>query len=229
MNRAQKNARQKKTAKKYGTQFFELDERYKKYKSTQKARARLEEQYKSFVRKTNSRLKALENLSQESGYENIKQFAYSKAMMDIQNFFGEDKKRFASATSKLSNRQLEARINSMLEFLNSPSSTKKGIDRVWSSRESSIVKKYGISWDKALDVFERGIIKKYGNQLNSDLIMRVISAQEDDKKGLDNFLKEVTDKDYRVKKSPESLIKYIAQAKDKGILREEDILNYVNQ
>ena len=228
MNRRQRKERQKRTAQKYSLSTFELNENYKSYKSQKRARNNLEKQYKDFVKKSNRRLLALEKLSTKKGYENILTFAYRKAMIDIQSFVGDNKKRFSTATKNLSNRQLEGRINAMLEFLNSPSSTKKGIEKVWSNREAVITSRYGISWEKALDVFERGIIKKYENDLNSDLILKVIATHEADKKKFDAFMKEATNKDYRSLRNPESIIKYISQAKASSKLKEEDLLNYAN-
>lgn len=229
MNRRQKKSRDRKKTQEHDLKFYQLNEAYKRYKSKDKARQQLENQYKHFKRLANQRMTNIEKLTKQKKYKNLDSFAYRKAMIDIKNFFGENARRF-EGTENLSNRQIEARINSMLEFLNSPSSTKYGVERVWAKRENTLMEKYGsygLTWTKALDIFERGIIKKYEAEMNSDLVLKVIATNDADNKKFTKFIKDNVAKDYHSHTNPESLIKWLTNAKSQGKLKEEDLLKYV--
>lgn len=147
----------------------------------------LEHAYRRLAKQADQRLKRLEYLA--SGYsdkgkplkdpENWKgvlSYSYGKAIKDIESYSGEGATRFNTAppeTEKL----LRAKINDMINFLNSPTSTKGGITKVYIERTNTLNKKYpglNLTWQEAGRFFEQKKDKVSRNR-DSDKILKAIA------------------------------------------------------
>ena len=86
--------------------------------------------YKRLAKTADQRLVRLERLATEPGYEKVTQYAYAKAMRDIENYGGG--KRFnvkppLKEDGTVDNTLLREKLADLRAFLTSVSSTKKGI------------------------------------------------------------------------------------------------------
>lgn len=227
----------KTTSKRY--YYSNIDESYVFLKGEAKKKA-LINQYRALAEKADRRLRRIRTYanSGDRKYQHIEKFAYAKLMKDIQDWYGEGAKGSQKSANWLSDnlttKQIEARMNKINEFLNMPTSTISGINRVWDNRTNTIENKYGIKMSDAVGVFERGIFDRYvSEQLSSSMILKIIGKQKANKKDFDKFLSEQTGKDIKSKRDADDLIKYITnnlKTKDNksGAISKEDLLNYVN-
>lgn len=125
------------------------------------ADAGLIKEYKRLAVNANARLKRIENdYSKRPGYENISKWAYKSARKDIEAFgmpLYDEQTRFSLATKGLSDKQLMARINAVNRFMESPTSTIRGINSIFNNQVKVINEKYGtdFTWDELASYFEQ--------------------------------------------------------------------------
>ena len=115
------------------------------------------------------RLRNLEVYRHDAGYKDIDKYAYAKAMRNIRAIGGN--KRFSiKAYESMTKQEIQKRINYTLEFLNSPSSTKTGITKVYKKRAATLNAKYGTdyTWQQMTQLFESGVfdtlIEKFASE-----------------------------------------------------------------
>lgn len=82
-----------------------------------------EQNYRRLAKVADQRLVRLESYAHDKGYKEVKNFAYNRALSDINNWT-KGGKRFNTRPPK-NQHQMIAKINNILTFLNSPTSTKK--------------------------------------------------------------------------------------------------------
>jgi hypothetical protein len=99
------------------------------------------------LQEANMKLLNLEQLSKQKGYENIKDYAYRNAMQAIKEIRGKEYKRFNLPSNT---HQLEKTKRSLEKFLESPTSTKAGIQEIYEKNASFINQEMGskMSWQK---------------------------------------------------------------------------------
>ena len=167
----------------------------------------LDKFYRRIVDTANHRLLEIERMSVKEGYEEITQFAYRKAMYDIHDFFGEDRKRFKANALPLEDlREVPKYINSVLRFLEMPTSTKIGIQDIYTRRAATINKEYGtdVSWQTIANLYQSKLYLKLNAKLNaSKTAVRVIGVLQKNKKELKKYFKEVSDAEKMGKQPPE--------------------------
>ena len=137
----------------------------------------LESAWKRLAKQADQRLVRLESYAHSEGMNNVLRFAYARAMKDIQSFGGT--KRFNAKKPKNAN-ELKARINDMLTFLNSPTSTKQGILKTFQKRADTINKQYGtnFTWEEMADYFNSGAAKKLTEKYGSDVALLLIAKEQ---------------------------------------------------
>ncbi len=143
-----------------------------------KPRAELEKEYFALARRADARLRKIEEVSHRPEYQGIKEFAYQAAIDDIQKRFGrKGQKRFGTGKSALpkTSRKLQAKINAINKFLESPSSTATGVRGIYKERAEFFNKHYGtnFNWKSLAKLFENDrfdklqeIIQGSGETLN---------------------------------------------------------------
>lgn len=139
--------------------------------------------YTRLAKQADQRLVRLEKLSTEPGYENITKWAYAQAQYDIKALFGDDRTRFNVKPRKLksgkySEKQMQAAISSMKQFLLSPTSTKSGINKVYGERAKTINERYGtdFDWKELAQFFENTMDILLDLQYGSKTKMRAIGT-----------------------------------------------------
>ena len=139
--------------------------------------------YTRLAKQADQRLVRLEKLTTESGYENVTKWAYAQAQHDIKALFGDDRTRFNVKPRRLksgqfSEKQMQAAISSMKQFLLSPTSTKSGINKVYGERAKTINERYGtdFNWKELAQFFENDMDSLLDLQYGSKTKMKAIGS-----------------------------------------------------
>lgn len=157
--------------------------------------------YKRVMAAADKRLQRLEYLSKEPGYEGVLNYAYKTAMRDIEIQRGEGYKRFGQNVPS-DRRDRNEQIAAALHFLESATSTREGIKKVYTERAKTLSQQMGIDikWNEVADIVDAmsstesggsptklkaiGVIKsidKYGiekalkknKHMNDDIVMKL--------------------------------------------------------
>ena len=141
----------------------------------------IEAYYRRLAKVADQRLVRLEKLGEQAGYGNATQWAYRRAISDIESWSGEGATRFnRKAPSDI--RSLKAKINDIKTFLGSESSTKSGIIKTYKQRVETINKNYGTSFqiDDLQKIFSSSLWKKMeAKNYSSDQILTAIGYIKD--------------------------------------------------
>lgn len=148
-----------------------------------KNRTSLIDEYKKLARKADDRLRALEKLSEQPNFKNVKNFAYNDAMRDIQywggkNRYGKGKRSYAN----LSNRQLNAKIRDIKKFLRARTTTKKEIIKLYQKRSDKLNDKLGLegserlTWDEWADFWRSELYQEMIKYFkDSDTVVDIVA------------------------------------------------------
>ena len=172
MARIRKDVQQRqKVAEDYGNKVWRFPEEAQTYDELRK-------EYMHLADIADRRMRRLEEYAgKDPAYANILKFAYDKAIWDIQAERGENAYRFAGGVPKIGNvLTIQSRINDVLKFLNSPTSTISGIKKVYGQRASAINEKYGmdLSWENMADFFENDLVQATISDFASDTAMKML-------------------------------------------------------
>lgn len=157
---------------------------------------RLQQEYEKLARTANRRMYRLEKLGNQPGSQAILGYAYKNALYDIQGLpGGAGKRRFPMDISRFSAKETNIRdlrqaVVSVQNFLDRPSSTLRGLKKVYSSRAKTINKKYGTDFDmNSLAVFfESSYWEKMKTKYGSKTAMKAIAKiQKSGKKIVDEI------------------------------------------
>lgn len=152
-------------------------------------------EYVKLAKRANKRLYNLEKLSKEKNFEIVTKWAYARALHDIKIWGG--KKRFKTSISKdINAKRLSAMRNDVYNFLNSKSSTKKDIVKLYIEKTNTFNKKYNTNWtwQEMASYFESGGAKekleeKFSSSTAIDIIGVFKSNPEQIKQVIDTFNK----------------------------------------
>ena len=133
-------------------------------------------QYKRDVDIANKRLKRIEKYAERQGFENIKEFAYKSAKLDIRHIYGVDQSKFSKKTKDLSYAEFKQRQSAVERFLSAKSSTFKGIESTYRKRADTLNKKYkwGLNWQDLALMFESSAYKKLSSKYGYETAFRTI-------------------------------------------------------
>lgn len=172
-----------------------------------KNKTSLIDEYKKLARKADDRLRALEKLSQQPNFKNVKNFAYKNAMRDIQywggtNRYGKGKRSYAD----LSYRQLNAKIRDIKNFLyKSSTSTKTDIIKLYQKRADTLNDKLRLdgserlTWDEWADFWRSDLYQEMMKFFkDSDTVVDVVSQFVRDKETILNAIRKRRYKDVQV-------------------------------
>ena len=130
--------------------------------------------YNKMARAANKQLYRLEQYSERPGYENITKYAYAKAMKNIKKRHG-DNVRFSVVNEDYDLRRLRGDINAVLEFMNSPSRTLKGIQEIYQRKADTINKKFetNFTWETMINYYSNGLDAKLDKQYGSKTALTI--------------------------------------------------------
>lgn len=164
-------AQRQKIASDYGQKVYKFPEDASSYDDLRKA-------YLHLADIADRRMRRLEEYaSKDKKYANILKFAYDKAINDIEAERGSGANRFkAGALANGNILNMQSRINDVLKFLNSPTSTISGVKKVYGQRAKVINEKYGLdlTWEQMADFFENESVQATIKNFASDTAMKMI-------------------------------------------------------
>lgn len=153
-----------------------------KRKKTVQEIKRLQKEYGELARSANNRMTRLEKLAKNPEYKAVLGYAYKDAAYDLKHIFG-GSSRFPQDITKMSAndtniRQMKQYIRSLKNFLDAPSSTKKGIDKVYRHRASTINRKYKTNFtvNDMRVFFDTSVWKKLTAKFSSESALKVVDT-----------------------------------------------------
>lgn len=181
----------------------------------------LEKVYRALAKSADQRLVRLEKYAQEENYQNVTKWAYARAMTDIEKWSGAEASRFNTAPPK-HKLQLIAKINDIITFLESPTSTKAGISRMFQKRADTINDKYGtnFTWTDMGEFFESEFYQIMSEKYDSDTIMKVLGKMYRNK---DKVLKSIK------KSQDDKKVQYVSDDKVEKKIEKEIVSNYPDE
>lgn len=134
--------------------------------------------YRRLAKTADQRLVRLEALKHDKYFRGVEQYAYARAMRDIEKWGG--KKRF-NTKPPVAKSLMNEKISDILRFLQSPTSTKSGVVEVYQKRADSLnqsFKKDGLNlnWQDMADMLKSGGFEKLKADRGSDTAFKSIGA-----------------------------------------------------
>ena len=176
------------------------------------------------------RLRNLEVYRHDAGYKDIDKYAYAKAMRNIRAIGGN--KRFSiKAYESMTKQEIQKRINYTLEFLNSPSSTKTGITKVYKKRAATLNAKYGTdyTWQQMTQLFESGVFDTLIEKFASESTFRSIGKFQKNKESTIQMLNEKLGVNISNNISDAKLNGYIYRLMKDEVLDKNDLVKLSNE
>ena len=129
--------------------------------------------YRRLAKTADQRLVRLEALRHDKHYRGVLNYAYQRAIRDIQSYGG--KKRF-NTKPPTARSLMNEKIADMLRFLKSPTSTKQGVKEVYQNRVNTLNSVYGmnLTWEEFADITESGALDKLKGEFGSDTAFKSI-------------------------------------------------------
>ena len=152
----------------------------------------LASEYRRLAKAADQRLVRIEGYRHEKGYEAVDKYAYNVAMRNIRQYSGEGAKRFH--TKMPDNPQtLEKKINDMLLFLNSPTSTKQGIKKVYQAKADTFNEMYDadFTWQELSLLYNSKLWAKIDSMPYRTVLHAMGKLSKESKKQKDEILAEL--------------------------------------
>ena len=163
----------------------ETAEKYQMTAPSQKAGESDLAYFKRLAKAADTRLLRLKEYAKQENYKNILNYAYANAMYDIKALTGDPTaERFnrvpaRTKSGEINMQNLHAKINAVKRFLESPTSTKQGITRVYKQRAATINERYGanLTWQEMANYYSSSMAEKIENEYKaSKSIVRALGA-----------------------------------------------------
>lgn len=145
--------------------------------------AELEKVYRTLAKSADQRIVRLEQYAKEKDFKTATQWAYRRAMHDIEQWSGSEANRFNTKPPS-SKTDLLSKIKDIENFLESETSTKKGIVSVYKRKAESLNKSMkrenpdwvDVSWQDMAQYFQSSLYDKIDKQYGSKTKMMVMST-----------------------------------------------------
>lgn len=155
--------------------------------------------YRTLAKSADQRLVRLERYSEQDQFHTATKWAYARAQRDIKEWSGEGATRF-NTKPPASVSDLKAKIQDIKTFLQSPTSTKRGIKEVYGKKADTLNKKYGTNfkWDEVGKFFQSKLYQKMDKMYGSKTIVKIIGKIQSNKKDVIKAINEAKDKDITI-------------------------------
>lgn len=136
-------------------------------------RANLEAVYRTLAKTADQRLVRLEGYQHDKNFKDATRYAYSRAMRDIEQYSGEGATRWNTKPPE-GNAALRAKIEDIKHFLESETSTKKGLQRIANQKLDKLNKNFGtnMSWSQWRKYFDSKLSDKTDKSFGSKTRVR---------------------------------------------------------
>lgn len=161
--------------------------------------------YRTLAKCADQRLVRLEAYQHDKDFKTAIQWAYARAMHDIQQWSGSEAKRFNTAppASKV---DLVSKIQDIKHFLESPTSTKKGIVDVYKKRADTLNRTMrkdnpdwtNLTWKDMAQYFDSALNDKLDQEYGSKTKMKVFASLKKNRKEIIDDIKEKKDQHIKV-------------------------------
>lgn len=153
-------------------------------------------EYRQLAKRADQRLVQLEAYQHEKNFKEATLWAYRTAMKDIKNYGGG--KRFNIAPPE-DLKTLKAKINDIKDFLEKPSSTKRGIISIYKKKADTFNKNNGtnFTWQEVGKMFERGAFEKLDATWGSKTKAQTIAKYNTRKDDIIKAIKDANEKDLK--------------------------------
>ena len=166
--------------------------------------------YKTLAKSADQRLVRLESYQHDKDFKPATKWAYARAMRDIEQWSGSEAKRFNTAPPE-SETDLLSKINDIKHFLESPTSTKKGIVDVYKKRADSLNKTMkksdpnwkDLTWKDMAQYFDSALSNKLSKKVGSKTALKIMNTIQRNEKEIVEDIKEK--KDLHIKVEDEML------------------------
>lgn len=113
-------------------------------------------EYRRLAKQADQRLVRIEAASHEEHYRGLKTFSYKKAIRDIESWSGQGARRFNTRPPE-NIQSLQAKISDIKSFLESPTSSKSAITKMYKQKTETLNKNYGtnFTWQEMATYFEK--------------------------------------------------------------------------
>lgn len=137
-------------------------------------------EYKQLAKQADQRLVRLEALSHEKHFHGVLEFAYKRAVKDIQAWGGD--KRFNTAPPRTVT-ELNAKISDIEYFLSRPTSKKTTIVKTYKKRAETInnkpyIKNLGVkfTWEEIANYYESNVAERNDTKYGSKTVLRALAV-----------------------------------------------------
>lgn len=154
--------------------------------------------YRRLAKQADQRLVRLEGYQHDRNFANVTQWAYARAQEDISKWSGPDARRFnttppmkkSGGEPVIDEVRLRSKIKDIKAFLESPTSTKKGITQVYKNRVDTINQKYGTSftWQEFAKFTESETFNKLDLEYGSKTVMKAIGIVQSKLQNAEDFI-----------------------------------------
>ena len=161
--------------------------------------------YRTLAKSADQRLVRLEAYQHDKDFKTATQWAYARAMHDIEQWSGSEAKRFNTAppASKV---DLISKIQDIKHFLESPTSTKKGIVDVYKKRADTLNRTMrkdnpdwtNLTWKDMAQYFDSALNDKLDQEYGSKTKMKVFASLKKNRKEIIDDIKEKKDQHIKV-------------------------------
>lgn len=177
---------------------------------SRKTKAELVAEYKAIAKRADRRLRNLEKAaSARPYYKTATEWAYARAMKDIESRFGEGVTRFdRKLPAKATRLQIIAAISDVQTFIDAPTSSLSGIKNVYEKRTKTINEKYGtdFKWEDLADLLSSGQYDKLANTYGSQTTWKTIGEMQKKKKEIAEEMNLININHKRISSKDESAI-----------------------
>jgi hypothetical protein len=144
-------------------------------KNNDKIPKSLVQQYKKLAAAADKQLQRLEKLAKQPKYRGVLQMAYAKAQIDIKKWRGTGKKRFGQSMPD-SVQGVKAKIRDIRDFMDAPTYSKKGIEKFYESRATTLHERYGVEedWQTLAIYYQRAYNVKFTDKYGSQNALKAI-------------------------------------------------------
>lgn len=196
---------------------------------SKKTKAELLAEYKEIAKRADRRLRNLEKAATTRPYfKPAMEWAYARAMKDIESRFGAGVTRFDRRLPKKTTRlQIIAAISDVQTFLDAPTSSLSGIKNVYIKRTNTINKEYGTDykWEDLADLLSSGQYDRLANTYGSQTTWKTIGEMQKKKKEIAEEMNLANSNHKRISREDESKInKEIADRLEKRGLTLGDLV-----
>lgn len=152
----------------------------------------LRREYVKLAKRADERLVRLEKLAQEPLYKGVKYYAYRWTQKNLKAWSGErDTPLRFNASIPTNQRSLKKKLQIVKQFLDMPTSTKKGIQKTFKKKAEDFNKLHGtnFTWQQLSIFYNSGLADKMDSVVGSDTALQLIAEMQKKEKEVISAIK----------------------------------------